>query len=196
MTLLTLLRTMLRAVGFVETAAAVLVLTVIVLIILAQVFSRYVLGTPLIWVEELATYLLIWLAFLTASIALKLKRHITIRTYDSFVGERTKALAEAAVYVCAAAALFAVILHVPAAMRTEMMQSTVGLPINVGKHWFFTVPVLVSCISMLATCVFYSVDALLGSPRPLLSMPTDPSLVDDLGLDELPSTPTSEGMHQ
>lgn len=196
MTLIAPLRTILRAVGFVETTIAVLVLTVIVLIILAQVFSRYVLGAPLIWVEELATYLLIWLAFLTASVALKLRRHITIRTYDSFVGERTKALADAAIHTCAAAALLAVIVHVPAAMRTEMMQSTVGLPINVGKHWFFTVPVLVACISMLATCIFYVLDAFAGSPKPLLLMPADPSLVDDMGFGELSTTQTSEGKRQ
>ncbi|MEO0384328.1 MAG: TRAP transporter small permease [Pseudomonadota bacterium] len=193
MTLLSPFRSILLAVGFIETALAVAVLTVIVSIILMQVFSRYVLGTPLIWVEELATYLLIWLAFLTASIALKLKRHITIRTYDSFVSERTKALAEALVYACATAALLAVILHVPDAMRTEMMQSTVGLPINVGKHWFFTVPVLVSCISMLTTCIFYALEAFLEAPRPLLVMPVDPSLADDLGLDEIPTTHSSNG---
>lgn len=187
------IRSVLRAVGLAETALAVLALIVIVLIILSQVFSRYVLGTPLIWVEELATYLLIWLAFLTASLALKLKRHITIRTYDGFVGGRTKAFAEAAIYAGAAAALFAVILHIPAAMRTEMMQSTVGLPINIGKHWFFTVPVLVSCISMLATCLLYCVEGLLGSPKPLLVMPADPSLSDDLGLSELPSPHSSSG---
>lgn len=196
MSLLALMRTVLRAIGFLETTGAVAILTSIVSIILVQVFSRYVLGTPLIWAEELATYLLIWLAFLTASIALKLKRHITIRTYDSFVGERTKALAEAVIYVCAAAALVAIILHVPSAMRTEMMQSTVGLPINVGKHWFFTVPVLVSCISMLMTCVFYTASAMSGSLQPLLSMPPDPSLADDLGFAELPSTQSSESMRR
>lgn len=193
MTLLSPFRSILRAIGFVETAVAVAVLTVIVSIILMQVFSRYVLGTPLIWVEELATYLLIWLAFLTASIALKFKRHITIRTYDSFVSERTKELAEALVYICATAALLAVVLYVPAAMRTEMMQSTVGLPINVGKHWFFTVPVLVSSLSMLATTIFYALEAFWESPKPVLLMPADPSLTDDLGLDDIPSIQSSEG---
>lgn len=193
MALLSSFRSMLRAVGLAETALAVLALIIIVLIILSQVFSRYVLGTPLIWVEELATYLLIWLAFLTSSVALKLKRHITIRTYDGFVGERTKFLAEAAIHAGAAAALIAVILHVPAAMRTEMMQSTVGLPINVGKHWFFTVPVLLSCLSMLATCLLYCIEGIIGSPKPLLSMPTDPSLSDDMGLSDLPSAHSSTG---
>lgn len=194
MTLVTPLRRALIAIGLVETASAVLILALIVLIVLAQVFSRYVLGAPLIWAEELATYLLIWLAFITASVALKLKRHITIRTYDNFIGERTKALAEAAIYAGAGLALFAVILHVPDAMRTEMMQSTVGLPINIGKHWFFTVPVLVSCISMLVTCLFYTASALSGSSGPLLSMPSDPSLSDDLGFDGLPSS--SEGLNR
>ncbi|MEO1106183.1 MAG: TRAP transporter small permease subunit, partial [Pseudomonadota bacterium] len=62
--MLTHLRTVLRIVGRLELAAAAAVLAAIALIILSQVFSRYVMGTPLIWAEEMATYLLIWLGFL------------------------------------------------------------------------------------------------------------------------------------
>jgi TRAP-type C4-dicarboxylate transport system permease small subunit len=183
----------LKAVGLLETALAVSILVTIVLIILSQVFSRYVMGTPLIWAEELATYLLIWLAFVTASVALKLKRHITIRTYEGFAGPRALDWANAAVYLIVAGALLAVILHVPAAMRTEMMQSTVGLPINVGKHWFFSVPVLIFSISMLVTTVFYIVDSLTGNRDPILMMPTDPSLDDAIGLEDFPITASQRG---
>lgn len=183
----------LKAVGVLETTMAVSILVAIMAIILSQVFSRYVMGTPLIWAEELATYLLIWLAFVTASVALKLKRHITIRTYEGLAGPRTLDWANAVVYVIVAAALVAVILHVPAAMRTEMMQSTVGLPINVGKHWFFTVPVLIFCISMLVTALFYVIDSFARSREPILLMPTDPSLDDDIGLEDLPLGSTERG---
>lgn len=176
------IRSYLRVLGYVESILAVSTVATIVLIILAQVFSRYVLGRPLIWAEELATYLLIWLGFLSASVALKMKRHITIRTFDAFVSERARQYASAFAYLCAAAALVAVILYIPDAMRTERLKTTVGLPVDIGLHWFFTVPTLVACISMTATSLFYVAASLLGDTHPLLALPADPSLEDDIGL--------------
>ncbi|MEC8794791.1 MAG: TRAP transporter small permease subunit, partial [Pseudomonadota bacterium] len=39
-------------------------MALIVVIMIAQVFARYVLGDSLIWAEELCRYLLIWQTFL------------------------------------------------------------------------------------------------------------------------------------
>jgi TRAP-type C4-dicarboxylate transport system permease small subunit len=58
------------------TAGTLLVL--LCLIVATQVFSRYVLGNPFIWAEELARTLFIWTSFLGAVVALKQKRHFAI----------------------------------------------------------------------------------------------------------------------
>lgn len=176
--------------GRIELAAATSILAGIVLIILSQVFSRYVLGRPLIWAEELATYLLIWLGFVAASVAYKLRRHITIQTYNSFLSVRLRRIATALVHALVAVALVLVIVHIPDAMRTERLQSTVGLPVRIGLHWFFTVPTLIACVSMAVTALFYIVDALLGSGRPIMATYADPSLTDDIIKDE-PGSVTS-----
>ena len=58
------------------TAGTLLVL--LCFIVASQVFSRYVLGNPFIWAEELSRTLFIWTSFLGAVVALKQKRHFAI----------------------------------------------------------------------------------------------------------------------
>ena len=180
-------RRILNAVGKIELTAAVAILAAIVAIVLAQVFSRYVLGRPLIWAEELATYLLIWLGFVAASVAYKLRRHIVIQTYDGLLPPAVKRVSTALIHALIVAVLVVVIVHIPDAMRTERLQSTVGLPVNVGLHWFFTVPTLVACVSMVASGAFYVVDALIGRAEPLIAGHADPSLTDDIMTADAPA---------
>ena len=47
-------------------------------VILLQVFYRYVLNAPLLWPEELARYLQIWLTFVGASIAIQERGHVQV----------------------------------------------------------------------------------------------------------------------
>jgi len=62
-------------------AAALLVLEVILL--LANVVFRYLLHTPLVWGDELASILFIWLAMLGAVIALQRSEHMRLTTFVS-----------------------------------------------------------------------------------------------------------------
>lgn len=60
---------------------------VLVLDVLWQVFTRKVLNDPSKWTEELAIFLLIWVALLGAAVALSLGSHLGI---DYFVGKLSK----------------------------------------------------------------------------------------------------------
>lgn len=57
---------------------ALLLFAAIFTIVLAQVFFRYVLDQPLIWSEELARYLFVWLCFTGWVIASRAGDHILI----------------------------------------------------------------------------------------------------------------------
>lgn len=183
-------RKSLRLLGVLELYVAVCVLALIVMIVLSQVFSRYALGLPLIWAEELATYLLIWLGFIAAAVAYKLQRHITIQTFGSLLPPALSRVMLAAVHIVVAAVLVVIITYIPSAMRTEAMQTSVGLPIPIGLHWFFSVPTLIACLSMLITAVFYALDTLRGGGGALLEAQADPSLTDDI-IDIEPNTETA-----
>jgi TRAP-type C4-dicarboxylate transport system permease small subunit len=60
-----------------EVAVSV-ILVGIVAVTFAQVVFRYVLMAPLSWSEELARFLLLWLASLSAAYAFKLKSHFAL----------------------------------------------------------------------------------------------------------------------
>jgi TRAP-type C4-dicarboxylate transport system permease small subunit len=60
-------------------------LAVMTVVIVLQVFFRYVLNSPLTWAEELARLSMIWLAFLGASVALWRRRHIKIEGLEGFL---------------------------------------------------------------------------------------------------------------
>src|SRR5262245_8261648 len=55
-----------------------LLLLAIVLITIWQVFSRYVLNSPLSWSDEVAQLLLVWAAFLGAAVGIKRNSHLKI----------------------------------------------------------------------------------------------------------------------
>lgn len=70
-----------RTVAFlewIEEACLVLVLTVMVAAIGAQVVARYIFNAPFSWSEELARYLFLWVVFLGASQAMRRHEHIAV----------------------------------------------------------------------------------------------------------------------
>lgn len=68
--------------------------------VLWQVFTRFILKNPSTWTEELATFLLIWVALLGAAVALNRGAHLGV---DYFVGklpEKAKLYTEVFVFFC------------------------------------------------------------------------------------------------
>jgi TRAP-type transport system small permease protein len=51
---------------------------VLFVILLGQVFSRYLMRVPFPWIEELARYLMIWVALLGAGLGLRRKAHVGV----------------------------------------------------------------------------------------------------------------------
>src|ERR1700716_2439260 len=58
-----------RVIGAVVEPLAALLVVVEIVILSAGVFTRYVLGNPLVWSDELATIVFLWLAMLGADLA-------------------------------------------------------------------------------------------------------------------------------
>ena len=73
-----------RALGRIENAmaaAAVLLLALVMLSVCLEVFMRYALNSPLVWVVELSEYALLYICFLGASWALRNGTHIRIDVF-------------------------------------------------------------------------------------------------------------------
>jgi TRAP-type C4-dicarboxylate transport system permease small subunit len=80
-------------------AAAVAVVTTTVaamfLVVIAQVFCRYVLDASLVWAEEAARYLLVLTTFVGASVAMRRGAHMTVRFVVSALPAAGRGLADA-----------------------------------------------------------------------------------------------------
>ncbi|MDP5220580.1 TRAP transporter small permease [Ruegeria sp. 2205SS24-7] len=63
---------------------------VMVVIIGMQVFNRYLLGSSLVWSEELGRFLFIWSVWVGCSLAMRSDRHLRVTALSEFSGRRMR----------------------------------------------------------------------------------------------------------
>lgn len=146
---------LLRALRAVELTLGVGLLAAIVVMITVQVFTRYVFNRPIVWVEDVATFAFIWSVFLGAAVGLKDLRHVKIDTFLARLDPRVAAVMQAALHLVILACCVLVARHAWDVMDTEARSLTISLPINVPRHWFYSVPLFCSLVSMAATAVYF-----------------------------------------
>ncbi len=118
------------------------VVAVLVVDVLWQVFTRLVLRNPSTVTEELATFMLIWVALLGAAVALGRGAHLGI---DYFVGKlpvRTRIFTEGIVFLCVAAFSFLVMIVGGIDLVASMLQlgqESPALRVKVG-YVYLAVP--------------------------------------------------------
>jgi TRAP-type C4-dicarboxylate transport system permease small subunit len=96
--------------GLVETVVAVLVFVEMV-ILAAGVTARYVFHAPLVWSDELASILFLWLSMLGSVVALRRGEHMRMTGLVSRVSPGTRALLEALAITASIAFLLMIIPH-------------------------------------------------------------------------------------
>lgn len=144
------------------------VVAVLVLDVLLQVFTRFVLNKPSSWTEELAVFMLIWVSLLGAAVALGRGAHLGI---DYFVGklpERVRLATEVFVFFCVAAFSFLVMVlgGIDLVRSTlELGQPSPALNVQMG-HVYLAVPISGFFLTL------YAVIALVERLRTLLGRDT------------------------
>ena len=68
-----------------EKILCVIFLALMSIIIVLQVFFRYVLNNSLSWSEELARYLFIWMIYIGISLGVKMDKHICVDAVYTFM---------------------------------------------------------------------------------------------------------------
>jgi TRAP-type C4-dicarboxylate transport system permease small subunit len=74
-------RRILAALGQLEEWLLVVAFSAMGIALLSQVFFRYILNSPLIWTEELARYLLVWVTFLGINYGIRHRAHIEMEYF-------------------------------------------------------------------------------------------------------------------
>ncbi len=155
-------RHMLRLIGLAETVLAALILAGIVLMIIGQVALNAGLGNPLTWEQEAGAYALVWLTFVGASVALKQQRHVTIISFIGKLPVRLRRLARALVFTGIIWTLCIVMRELAPIMRIEARSTTIALPLDLPRSYFFSVPLMAASAMMLLTAALYLAEALAG----------------------------------
>lgn len=116
--------------------AAVLLVAAIAAVVAAGVFWRYVLNDALAWSEELAKFMMLWLVFVGAPIALRLGDHVAIQMLPNALSPRLRSALMVALSVVIA--LFCAMLTVKSAEFTWNGRRQVAIAIgDVSMFWIF-----------------------------------------------------------
>jgi len=148
--------------GLVEAVAAVLVLVEII-ILGAGVAARYVFHAPLVWSDELASILFLWLSMLGAVVALRRGEHMRMTGLVSRVSPQTRTLLEA---VAITASIAFLLLIIPHAIEYAEEESFIVTPaLEITNAWrAAAIPVGVGLMLIAAGCRLLR----FGSLRPVL----------------------------
>ena len=145
---------LLERIGTVERGLGIALILYMVGAITVQVFTRYALGRPIAWVEESATYAFIWMSFVGASVGLKEGRHILIATFGAHLPPRKAAGMRALVWALVLLTLSVLVVQGWRVMGVEGRSSTISLPIELPRSWFYSMPLMVSSASMILTALY------------------------------------------
>jgi len=146
-------------------AFGVLLIAAYTVLVLLQVFFRYVLNDPLTWSEELARYLFIWCAFLGWIVASRKRSHLAMTFVVDKMPPRAQAAIGAAIEI--ATILFAWILGTRGArlVANNWDVENVAVPFNLGVVYLIE-PVAAVAITAYAICALLDALKALRSPPP------------------------------
>ena len=90
----------LKFLGSLDIYAAIVIMLVLLAITVTNVFMRYVMRSPITWVDELQLFLFLWVVYLSAGAAFRYSSHVAIEiVVDSLKGNVRKA-AEFLAFIC------------------------------------------------------------------------------------------------
>jgi TRAP-type C4-dicarboxylate transport system permease small subunit len=125
-------RRILAALRQLEEWLLVVAFSVMGIALLSQVFFRYILNAPLVWSEELARYLLVWVTFLGINYGIRLRAHIEM---EYFFTKFPRSLQRVIPIVTQVFTVACLLLFLPGAIRFVSAQGGIdssAMQINMG----------------------------------------------------------------
>ncbi len=145
----------------------------------AQVLLNAGFGRPITYEQEAGAYALVWLTFIGASIALKQMRHVTIVSFVGKLPIRLTHFVRAIVFALVLWTLYTLMRELLPIIAIEGRSTTVALPIDLPRSYFFSVPLMISCSLMASTSALFFIEAALG----ILSREVDATLISPIKAD-------------
>ena len=176
-----------RGLAVVVEAAAAALMAIETLLLLTGVFARYVLSSPLVWSDELASFLFLWLAMLGAVIALSRGSHMRLTVV---VDSLPPALREWADALAAVIAATFILLLVRPCLDYAMQQWDILTPSMQIRGTFRALGLTAGGLLMLAFALLqllrgHSVASIIAAIVPVVVvaavLPFSPDFLDSIG---------------
>ena len=108
--------------------------------VLLQVVSRFVLKSPVSYTEELSRFMLIWLTFIGAAMALRENGHFAVDVYSHRLPVRLRHVSKFFIYLIMLAYLGVLMVNGYALLEITAMQTSAAL--NLSMHYvYLAIPV-------------------------------------------------------
>lgn len=85
-----MIRILLNGIDTILNWALTIILTVMLVVVSAQVWYRFVLNDPLTWSEEVARYLFVWISFLGSAVGVRYNVHLGIDLIDKILSPKAR----------------------------------------------------------------------------------------------------------
>jgi TRAP-type C4-dicarboxylate transport system permease small subunit len=158
-----------KLIARIELSALAIAMIFIIGSIALQTFTRYAFGRPITWVEEAAVYAFIWITFVGASYGAKQGKLIKVELISHSFGEaglRRMLIASQLIMIIGCGYLAWI---TPSVIAIEGRSSTMSLPIDVPRAWFYSVPLFYfACVTTFASLVRLHRLAVLKDSTPLV----------------------------
>jgi len=145
---------LIRRLGLLEVGAGIFLLAAVIVLVFSQVVARYLFDRPQAWVEELCAYLFIWTVFLGAGAAMKLDRHIRVSSFEDSAGAGFKLFLRLLSFSVTVTALAVVAFYARKFIAVEMRSTSIALPVNIPRAFFFSVPLIWACVSISLSALY------------------------------------------
>ena len=115
-------------------------MSLMTVIVFAQIFFRYVFNVPLGWSEELARFAFVWVSFMGASALMRVKEHINVTVFIDFMPARLRAACVLTANLCALICVYFFLVGGIELTRNEWAQLAPALQMPMG--WvYIAIPV-------------------------------------------------------
>lgn len=149
-------------IGKVEMGFCCVLLVLMVFVVGLSVFLRYILKSPLIAGMNMATLMLVWMTFFSASAIYKQKGHIAIEFIVNRFPIGFKKLALSFVYIIIAAALVITVIQAIRLVGVQWYQDIVALGIPRSA---LSSPIVITGILMFLTTIRHLLDEIRTAPE-------------------------------
>lgn len=142
-----------RLLNLLEAVSAAL-MTLIVVLLLGGVVSRYVFSIPVVWIDEVVSLSFIWLAMIGAAIAMHRNEHLRLTLFLEMLPARVKGFVHALALVAVAAFLLAMVHPALEYAKEEWVVTSAALNI---PNSFRVSAIAFGILAMLAIMLMYAV---------------------------------------